>query len=450
MVLPFQHEAATLESTSSIAMTSNSKSNNDLLKSSGIRSQPTLASCSPHELASWLLNNRFVSDEMALTTFLLEAVSSLPNAQDISDQLCKPDHESSSDLGSRLPCDESLTLSLINPRGKFVAEWHERGLHLIDSKQNGMNIKPETIQHLVIFPKPEDMRAKYSKTQSEFALMVFRTSATCQYKDKPQRQLCIQLPSTSDSFVKNLCDRLSIAPGDVVRVSDSLFRSHQETDTSTTTGGLPFVPCYHGVHDGVLFPLSSGLLFYKPPLFVARQDIHSIACGGRSGGDMSGRYVDLIVQTTDETSMEFSNIHRAEGSGLNSYIQLLVNEGECGKSGMGAATSDTEADVCESAVLEPPIKSGRPPRKAALAARAACRDQDNAAAADEEELDDDYIATLDPPGEQESENSEDEQSVSSSSAESSRNENHDTETEEDDSAVGYEDNGPPTKKSRRG
>lgn len=41
------------------------------------------------------------------------------------------------------------------------------------------------------------------------------------------------------------------------------FVSFQPPGQSTTTGGMPFVRCYHGVNDGILYPLREGILFYK-------------------------------------------------------------------------------------------------------------------------------------------------------------------------------------------
>jgi hypothetical protein len=43
----------------------------------------------------------------------------------------------------------------------------------------------------------------------------------------------------------------------------AVFSSYQLSSQSSTTGGMPFVTCYHGVQDGVLFPMREGLLFYK-------------------------------------------------------------------------------------------------------------------------------------------------------------------------------------------
>jgi hypothetical protein len=43
----------------------------------------------------------------------------------------------------------------------------------------------------------------------------------------------------------------------------AVFSSYQLSSQSSTTGGMPFVTCYHGVQDGVLFPMREGLFFYK-------------------------------------------------------------------------------------------------------------------------------------------------------------------------------------------
>ena len=54
-----------------------------------------LIHCTPSELTDYLLQHRFPNDGAALTTFLLESISSLPDAQAISDHLCKETSTSS-------------------------------------------------------------------------------------------------------------------------------------------------------------------------------------------------------------------------------------------------------------------------------------------------------------------------------------------------------------------
>jgi hypothetical protein len=41
------------------------------------------------------------------------------------------------------------------------------------------------------------------------------------------------------------------------------FTSFEPSGSSSTTAAMPFVRCYAGVQDGALYPLESGLLFFK-------------------------------------------------------------------------------------------------------------------------------------------------------------------------------------------
>jgi Histone chaperone Rttp106-like len=112
------------------------------------------------------------------------------------------------------------------------------------------------------------------------------------------------------------------------------FKSHQESNTSSTTAGMPYVACYSGVNDGVLFPTKAGLLFYKPVQFIPRSQLTSIACGrggGTGGGSTSTRYVDLRLTVEvpnkgddNEEEVLFTNINRAEVAVLNDYIHNVL------------------------------------------------------------------------------------------------------------------------------
>jgi hypothetical protein len=196
------------------------------------------------------------------------------------------------------------------------------------------------------------------------------------------------------------------SPSRVVRVvgdpsglrGGAAFRSHSEEGTSTTTAGMPFVSCYHGINDGVIFPLSQGLLFVKPPLFVPVDSIRSIAIGSRSSS--GGRYVDLNVVTSthgsdsdgameEHATIEFTNIHRDEASGLNGYIQSLVEArgGEAARD--PAAGEDRVGTGASSPARQSRRSGGPPPRKASVAARAACLRDPTAAGNDSENDDDD-------------------------------------------------------------
>jgi hypothetical protein len=143
--------------------------------------------------------------------------------------------------------------------------------------------------------------------------------------------------------------RVRSAMDDVDDVDDDdadlfAFRSSgEEGGGSTTTENMPYVGCYRGFHDGALFPLREGLLFYKPPLFVHRSKLASIACG-RGGGTGGSRYVDMIATldvvvegggsngkgkakssaASDASVLEFTNIHRGELSVLNDYVHDVL------------------------------------------------------------------------------------------------------------------------------
>ena len=74
-------------------------------------------------------------------------------------------------------------------------------------------------------------------------------------------------------------------------------------------GSKPFLRCYKGVQEGALYPLSSGLLFLKPMIFLAASEIESITAG--RGGSAQTRYIDLIVEDgRSGKTLEFTNIDR--------------------------------------------------------------------------------------------------------------------------------------------
>jgi hypothetical protein len=257
---------------------------------------------------------------------------------------------------------------------------------------------PVVVSHALLFPKPEDCKvivsnrkdgAKQKKTGGNLVLLRLSSAISVPKHKSPTRQLCFALPadtklgrpigpsllvqssssssSSSDTTSDDNDNDNNKQPteewGKVLKQAlggrqqgteeeqkESLvlaiirpgidFKSHQPNKSSSTTAGMPFVNCYLGVNDGVLYPLKEGLLFYKPPRFLPRSDLHSIACG-RGGGD-SSRYVDMVVQCNSsendhnnnsnekeeeeeqQETVEFTNINREENIVLNSYIHDVL------------------------------------------------------------------------------------------------------------------------------
>jgi hypothetical protein len=200
-----------------------------------------------------------------------------------------------------------------------------------------------------------------------------------EHKGKPLSQVCFQLPSYGagggggsshaprerdwlDGLSSALLGSTRVNDGKMIRVRSTMdvddddddvdygasgryaFRSSgEEGGGSTTTEDMPYVGCYRGFHDGALFPLEEGLLFFKPPLFVHRSKLASISCGRGAGGS---RYVDMIATIDDvaeggtttttkggkkkstspsySSALEFTNIHRGELSVLNDYVHGVL------------------------------------------------------------------------------------------------------------------------------
>ena len=131
-------------------------------------------------------------------------------------------------------------------------------------------------------------------------LLVFKNHANPKnilFRKKPYNQICFQLPPytlTNDldkeetgisnivswqnygedwMNVFSLCLSLNMSqiarvlnPANMYDLEDKstyVFRSHNDSTTSTTTGGMPLVKCYSGVSDGVLYPMQEGVLFFK-------------------------------------------------------------------------------------------------------------------------------------------------------------------------------------------
>lgn len=418
--------------------------------------------CTPDELQKWLLQYRFRDEPSQAVAFLQQTISRLQK-KNTSDPVTPESVYTEEDLGKPLlkNSDNNLEVSLTTPRVK--AEWvcYESGMRFTDKKGESMIIRKA--KHMVAFPKPEDCNST-KKNATDMVLLIpdddDRNGTT--YKTKKQAQICFQLPSVApdwdedmesldhaDQWIAVVCRSCGIDVASVARVINPAlqtttafwryqFQSHQEESTSTTTGGMPFVKCYHGVNDGALYPLLEGLLFFKPPLFIPRSEMESIGCGRDNGS----RYVDLQV-TRAGKQLDFSNIHRAEVNELRDYIhQKLIPAMKKDISSTGesprkprVAETDSEKDLDgEVQVLEQEEDASnrsRKRRKASLEAEVVNRQSVGADSDDDDEEDGDmdYEAGMNNVDDEDSdEESEDEESEDDNFEEQET----ETESEEDD------------------
>lgn len=74
----------------------------------------------------------------------------------------------------------------------------------------------------------------------------------------------------------------------IVKPQKEIFHAKSTQDALWT-----FIRCYWGTSEGCLFPLSSGILFMKPVMFVPTDDVVGITAG--RGGAAQTRYIDLKV-----------------------------------------------------------------------------------------------------------------------------------------------------------
>ena len=316
-----------------------------------------------------------------------------------------PSPESSSSSSPVAP-RTSVEVSATTPRGKFDLTLHEStGIVLRNKKEEVVVVPSSSVATVIVFPKAEDCRRATSngrkkgppKRPGNLVLLVLKKEEAdgVQFRGKSLKQICFQLPqsilpasSPSDGeesddgggmmvlepirerdieleWVDLLGKTFGVQPEKVVLVSNPAyltddgreerayvgrynFKSDETEGTSTTTAGMPYVKCYEGVNDGVLFPLEEGLLFFKPPKFVPRSTLHSIQCG-RGGGD--SRYVDLVAELEDdEGAVEFSNIAREEVRVLNDFIhQVLIKAMTRDAEGGGEAEDDEKVAAAATA-----------------------------------------------------------------------------------------------------
>ncbi|KAL7519276.1 hypothetical protein ACHAWX_004063 [Stephanocyclus meneghinianus] len=262
-----------------------------------------------------------------------------------------------------------IEVSCTNPRGKFLLQLHQNGIVLANPKkvEEQIAICSSQVENIIWFRKEEEYKklkqqqtsgkanSKSFMVPGHMVLICLKSSEDSDYvkvkfRNKGVNQVCLQLPAyliEGDSGEKEKerftekewwagLNRAMCSDNDrMIRVlakmdqpsytTDSdcfTFQSEGTSGSSTTTEGMPYVSCYHGLNDGALYPLREGLLFFKPPLFVHRSKLAAISCGRGSGS--SSRYVDMAVELDSKDRVEFTNIYREELGVLNDYIHKVL------------------------------------------------------------------------------------------------------------------------------
>ena len=357
-----------------------------------------LKSCTAMDLVDHLLMDRFHGDKAQTLAFVRQCQSILEEEEKgkgpqrnikqepMEDEALSLHREPDQYLGEAL-LDEPVIVSAVSPRGKVSLQFYRGCLTATDVKTSTevWRLSADQVAAVVVYPKPEDCKKAMTKKSSDMVLLHVRGEPlTVRNQKKPVSQVAFALPTVlpvwkshrNDGIVQdptvawNLVleqtfqRRTSSADEDdmndekkkgtseasssstsplLLRIkhpevaAPSAFTSYQEDRVSTTTGAMPFVSCYYGTKDGVLFPLNDGsLLFHKPPFFIPAKDVQGITTGGRGGGN--SRYVDLVVQCRKDETIEFTNVNRDEVEGLTRFLSLA-------NSSTGNHDNDSEEDA---------------------------------------------------------------------------------------------------------
>lgn len=276
-----------------------------------------LKTCSPRSLAHQLSKHR-QGNPSDISSLLQQAYQHAEKAA-LQVAMSQPaDTAEDADMEGGMLLEEPLETSLVTPRmGKVSIQLSCSGGLLAtrlsmnnSSQQAHLHLPPGSVSHLIIFPKPEDCKlikmGKLDKVKGHVVLLKLKTPLPFQGKDIDQ--VCFALPwdkndgctlpkltdasenhydddestpawkKAADAWRRTLTQALQSLPEDdddedafqttmmkvsQVRVNSTVFTSHIEIGTSTTTSGMPYVSCNRGVQDGVLYPLKQGLLFFK-------------------------------------------------------------------------------------------------------------------------------------------------------------------------------------------
>ena len=222
------------------------------------------------------------------------------------------------------------------PRGRFNASFTANGLLLEGKNANGF-IPWESVSHVSAFPSNAT-----TKKEGE-DLLAMRLSPAIKFAGKDMSGVLFSLSKCLGTPVTATRREVSnkgagAGSGEVVQGTPAVVvpqviaelwnrpvvspRKELFQSISTGPGGAtrPYLRCHRGVQEGAIYPLSNGVVFVKPLLFLPAEEIASLTAG-RGGGSGQTRYVDLKIETADDKVHEFVNIEREELPALQAYVK---------------------------------------------------------------------------------------------------------------------------------
>jgi hypothetical protein len=210
------------------------------------------------------------------------------------------------------PTDDSdtaeITVSATTPRTKLNLSMFQNKIVLTSPKDEKIVLRSDDVEHVVFFPKREDCLKKPKRTKDGQHIIIPGSqvlltikSENVKFRKKQLSLICLQLPqhfserielpdeprpteeelinvcidNFEEKLVSMLTSSLSLEKDRVCRVYNPKFHhlldlpsySFQSDDgganKSIMQGQMPYLKCYNGVNDGVIYPMEEGLLFFK-------------------------------------------------------------------------------------------------------------------------------------------------------------------------------------------
>lgn len=297
-----------------------------------------------NRLINYLVGENDINDIGKLESIKILLINT---TQSVSSMILKLKHQnfsssssiSSSSIDSKVKCESSfLTIEdtqFIEPRGRFRAQVSSQGIS-IDGKQLSCFLAWSNIRHIMCIgnhtttkKEGEDILAiqlenpikNNNKDMKGFLWVLNKSEA------KQLHIAALNITGTESHVITSLIDNLwksneKRSSSSIVRPRSDLFQSVLGSSSSSSSSSPKplFLRCYRGIQEGVLYPLSNGLLFIKPMFFIDSDDIASLSAG-RGGSSGNTRFVDLVIETSDGKKIEFTNIEREELAGLQYYVK---------------------------------------------------------------------------------------------------------------------------------
>lgn len=235
----------------------------------------------------------------------------------------------------------------LEPRGRFKTVMSNTGIHLEGKSASGF-VPWASVTHAAVLPA-----AQTSKKEGEDLLMMRLAPGKVTFNGKILKNLLWNMQKVVGKPLSIVVKDASVAVGPHMSESDivallvgkawgkKLVRPRPDLFvTVASKDPKPFLHAHRGTQDGVLYPLETGVLFLKPALFLPAEEISSINAGRGAGGQT--RFVDLLVETVDDSTHEFTNIERDELPALQGYVKGYLEVQAAKRAAERAAVADVD------------------------------------------------------------------------------------------------------------